>query len=51
VLVSAQEIRVPGELHRLPSGFKASFWQIEIEARVKVKSFQMATSVKELQVV
>lgn len=50
-LVSAREIRSPGELHRLPSGYKASFWQIEIEARVKFKSFQMATSVKELQVV
>lgn len=50
-LVSARELRVPGELHRLPTGFKASFWQIEIEARVKLKSFQMATSVKELQIV
>jgi hypothetical protein len=50
-LVSAQEVRKSGDLHRLPSGFKAEFWQIEIEAAVRVKSFQMATSVKELSVV
>ncbi|QIG66920.1 hypothetical protein EVB41_089 [Rhizobium phage RHph_TM3_14A] len=47
-LVSAQELRKSGELHRLPTGFKAAFWQIEFEAKVKIKSFQMATSVKEL---
>lgn len=47
-LVSAHEIRKSGEVHRLPSGFKADFWEIEFEARVKIKSFQMATSVKEL---
>jgi hypothetical protein len=47
-LILTHEIRVPGELHRLPSGFKANFWQIEFEAKVRVFSFQMATSVKEL---
>lgn len=47
-LISAQEIRSSKDIHRLPSGFKAEFWQIEIQASVKVKSFQMATSVKEL---
>lgn len=50
-LILAHEVRKSGELHRMPSGFKADFWQIEIEAIVKVKSFQMATSVKELSVV
>lgn len=50
-LILAHEIRKSGELHRMPSGFKAEFWQIEIEGIVKVKSFQMATSVKELSVV
>lgn len=50
-LILAHEVRKSGELHRMPSGFKAEFWQIEIEAIVKVKSFQMATSVKELSVV
>lgn len=50
-LILAHEIRTSGELHRLPTGFKADFWQIEIEAGVKVKSFQMATSVKELSIV
>lgn len=47
-LVSAQEVRQDGELHRLPTGFKAQFWQIDFEGHVKIKSFQMATSVKEL---
>jgi hypothetical protein len=49
-VIAAYEFRTPGELFRLPSGFKASFWEIEIEARVRVTKFQMATSVKELQV-
>lgn len=47
-LLLAHEIRKSGELHRLPTGFKAAFWQIEFEGVVKIKSFQMATSVKEL---
>ena len=47
-LILTHEIREPGELHRLPSGFKAEFWEIEFEARVRVKSFQMAQTVKEL---
>lgn len=47
-LVMTREIRTSGELMRLPSGFKADFWQVEFEHRVKILSFQMATSAKEL---
>lgn len=47
-LIATRELRVPGELIRLPSGFKEEFWQFEIEARVPVYSLQVATSVKEL---
>lgn len=47
-LLLTHEIRESGELHRMPTGFKAAFWQIELEGMVKVKNFQMATSVKEL---
>lgn len=47
-LILAHELRRSGELHRMPTGFKADFWQIEIEGIVKIKNFQMATSVKEL---
>jgi hypothetical protein len=47
-LVMTRELRASGELMRLPSGFKADYWQIEFEAIVNVTSFQMATSVKEL---
>lgn len=47
-LILTHEIRETGELHRIPSGFKADFWEVEFEAQVKINSFQMATSVKEL---
>lgn len=47
-LVMTRELRTSGEIMRLPSGFKADYWQVEFEHRVKVLSFQMATSVKEL---
>lgn len=47
-LVMTRELRTSGELMRIPSGFKADYWQIELEHRVKVLSFQIATSAKEL---
>lgn len=50
-LIWTREIRTSGELMRLPSGFKAAFWQFEIEARVRVYSLEVASSVKELRVV
>ncbi len=37
-----------GDLFRLPSGFKAQYWQVEIEANIKVISVEIATSAKEL---
>jgi hypothetical protein len=47
-LVMCRELRRSGEQFRLPSGFKADYWQFEIEARVQVDAMQMATSPKEL---
>lgn len=47
-LVMCRELRTSGELFRIPSGFKAEFWQFEVEARVKVTNIQGAASVKEL---
>lgn len=47
-LVVTREIRTSSELMRLPSGFKADFYQFEVEARVRVFSLQAASSVKEL---
>jgi hypothetical protein len=47
-LVMCRELRTSGELMKLPSGFKADYWQFEIEARVRVFSFQFAGSAKEL---
>jgi hypothetical protein len=48
-LVFTRELISSGEQFRLPSGFKAQFWQIEIEARAKVYSVQMGTTAKELR--
>jgi len=47
-LVLTRELHKSSELMRLPSGFKADYWQIEIETAIKINSVQMATSVKEL---
>ena len=47
-LIMTREIRTSSELMRLPSGFKADYWQIEIETIIKINSIQFATSVKEL---
>ena len=48
-LVMCRELRLSGEQFRLPSGFKADFWQFEVEARVQIDNLQMATSPTELQ--
>lgn len=48
VLRFTRELRKSGEIFRLPSGFKATFWQVEIEARVQLKSVEIATYPKEL---
>jgi len=47
-LVMTRELRRSGELFRGPSGFKAEYWQFEIEARVKITSVHFATTSKEL---
>lgn len=48
VLKFTREIRSTGEIFRLPSGFKATYWQVEIEARVELLSVELATTAKEL---
>lgn len=48
VYVMQREVRRSGDLIRLPSGFKATFWQVELFGRVTVSSVEMATSAKEL---
>lgn len=47
-LVMTRELRTDGEFMRLPSGFKATYWQVEIEARVRITSIEMSTAAKEL---
>lgn len=48
--VATREITKSGELHRLPTGFIAEFWEVEFEGRVRVNNLQMSTSVKELSI-
>ena len=50
-LITTRELRVSGELMRIESGFKADWWQVEIEGRVIVKNVQLASSARELGVV
>lgn len=47
-LVMTRAITSSGSLIRIPSGFKADFWQIEITSRVIISSVQIATASKEL---
>lgn len=47
-LVMTRELREDGEFMRMPSGFRATYWQIEIEGRVRITSIETATSAKEL---
>jgi len=49
VLIMCREIRRSGQQFRLPSGFKADYYQFEVEARVQVDNIQAATSPTELQ--
>jgi hypothetical protein len=49
VLVWTRELRTSGELMRLPSGFKADFWQVEINAYVSVSNLQIGESAKDLR--
>lgn len=49
VHVFTREIRTSGEIMKLPSGFKAHYWQVEIEARVRVFSVEVASSAKEMR--
>lgn len=49
--VYTRELRVSGEQFRLPSGFRADFWQWEIEARVEIDNIQAATSPTELRTI
>lgn len=50
-LVCTREIRTSGEVLRIPSGYKSAWWQFEIEGRVNVDSFAVATTVRELSLV
>ena len=48
VLRLTRQVTASGALIRLPSGFKAQFWQFELSGTAKVYSIEVATSAKEL---
>jgi hypothetical protein len=48
-LVQTWELRVSGELIRMPSGYKAEFWQFEFEGRIEIISVQIADTVEALK--
>jgi hypothetical protein len=48
-LVYDQPFRATNATFRLPSGFRAEVWQVEVEARVRVHAVHMATTVAELR--
>lgn len=50
-LVMTREMRTSGEIMKLPSGFKAAFWQFEVESNVFIYSLEIAGSAKELKAV
>jgi hypothetical protein len=47
-LVSTRPLVKSGQMIRMPSGFRADFWQLEIVSRVVISNIQMATSAREL---
>jgi len=47
-LVTTKSLVKSGQVFRLPSGFKADFWQFEITSKVVVVSVELATSAREL---
>lgn len=50
-LVMTRPLVRSGEQWRMPSGFKADFWQFEIESGVEIRSLQAASSPRELEMV
>jgi len=46
--VFTRNLRNTREIFRLPSGFKAFNWQVEIVARVPIHSIELATTMREL---
>jgi hypothetical protein len=47
--VYTREIRISDKVFKLPSGFKATIWQFEIEGRIIIHTVEIATSAKELR--
>lgn len=49
VLIMERDIEKPTDIFRLPSGFRAFDWQIELIGRVRIDSVELASTMKELQ--
>jgi hypothetical protein len=49
VVVFDQDVAESGKERRLPSGFKADVWEVELSGTAEVQNFVMASSVAELR--
>lgn len=49
VLIMERDIEKPTDVFRLPSGFRAFDWQIELISRVRINGVELASTMKELQ--
>jgi hypothetical protein len=47
--VMVKEVQQNEEILKIPDGFKATLWELELQGQVNVKHLKMATSVKELR--
>lgn len=50
-LVHTHSITASGRIYRLPSGYKADFWQFQFETALTITSFQAASSMTALRTV
>lgn len=48
-LIMERDIEKPTDIFRLPSGFRAFDWQIELIGRVRIDSVELASTMRELQ--
>lgn len=48
-LIMQRDIEKPTDIFRVPSGFRAFDWQIELISRVRIDSVELASTMKELQ--
>jgi len=46
-----RQLRKSGDIYRLPSGFKAMYWQVEVEGHAPILAIHLAQTVRELRAI